>query len=113
MADDNKIEFEDRTKPQEKSAAEIEHLASSFFSGAVRVGILGGFSPKEILLAFLVGAKDLSHYSLETNVITEEELKETQAEANRMADERAKAIKESGLIDVIKRMTKELEGKGK
>ena len=105
----NKIEFEDRTKPQEKTITEIEHLASSFSSGALRVGALGKFSVKEIILAFIIGAKDLCNYSLETEVITQEDLEKIKDVADEISNYRAKTFKESGLIDGIKRTIRESE----
>jgi len=105
-----KIEFEDRTKPQGKSDLEIEQLASSFFTGAVRVGLVSGYTPKEIVKAYLIGAKDLCHYALEMQTLTEEDLEEIKKDVERISEERFKAFRESGLLDAVKRVVGELKG---
>lgn len=109
----SKIEFEDRTRPQDKIDAEIELLASSYFNGAIRVGILAGFSSNEIIKAFLIAANDLCNYIVELGSITEEDIKDIRQRADEISKERAQTLRESGLLDTVKRAIDELKGKEK
>ena len=106
----SKIEFEDRTK-QGKDKIDIEHLADSFFTGSIKVGLVAGYTPKEILEAFLIASRDLCNHCMEMDIVTAEEVETIRTRAEEIAAERDRLYRESGLADVVKKFVKDLRGK--